>query len=156
VLSKEYKLRAVVQRVKRAWVEIEGKTVGEIGHGLLIFVGVGEGDSEKDCDYLAGKIAHLRIFSDDQSLMNLSLIETGGMVLVVSQFTLWGDCRKGRRPSFTRAARPERARDLYEYFIGTLRGKGLKVTTGEFQEMMDVHLVNAGPVTLLLDSSKTF
>ena len=156
MLSKEYKLRAVVQRVKRAWVEIEGRTVGKIGRGLLIFVGVGEGDSEKDCDYLASKIAHLRIFSDDQGLMNLSLIETGGMVLVISQFTLWGDCRKGRRPSFTRAARPERARDLYEYFIGTLRGKGFKVATGEFQEMMDVHLVNAGPVTLLLDSSKTF
>ena len=149
-------MRAVVQRVKRAWVEIEGRTVGKIGDGLLIFVGVGEGDSEQDCDYLANKVAHLRIFSDDQGLMNLSLTETGGMALVVSQFTLWGDCRKGRRPSFTRAARPERARDLYEYFIGTLRGKGLKVATGEFQEMMDVHLVNAGPVTLFLDSSKAF
>jgi len=137
-------------------VDIEGRTVGKIGQGLLVFLGVGDGDSEKDCDYLANKIAHLRVFSDDHGLMNLSLIETGGMVLVVSQFTLWGDCRKGRRPSFTRAARPERARDLYGYFIETLRGKGLKVATGEFQEMMDVHLVNAGPVTLLLDSSKTF
>ena len=149
-------MRAVVQRVKRAWVDIEGRTVGKIGQGLLVFLGVGDGDSEKDCDYLANKIAHLRVFSDDRGLMNLSLIEIGGMVLVVSQFTLWGDCRKGRRPSFTRAARPERARDLYGYFIETLRGKGLKVATGEFQEMMDVHLVNAGPVTLLLDSSKTF
>ena len=149
-------MRAVVQRVKRARVEVNGRIAGEIGPGLLIFLGVGEEDTEKDCDYLANKIVHLRIFSDDQGLMNLSLIEIGGAVLVVSQFTLWGDCRKGRRPSFTRAARPEKARELYEYFIGILRGKGLKVSTGEFQEMMDVHLVNDGPVTLILDSSKTF
>ncbi|UCF56426.1 MAG: D-tyrosyl-tRNA(Tyr) deacylase [Deltaproteobacteria bacterium] len=149
-------MRAVVQRVKEAKVEVGGRTVGEIGHGLLILLGVGEDDSEKDCDYLANKIAHLRIFSDDQGLMNLSLIETEGAVLVVSQFTLWGDCRKGRRPSFTRAARPEKARELYEHFVGILRGKGLRTATGEFQELMDVHLVNDGPVTLILDSSKTF
>jgi D-tyrosyl-tRNA(Tyr) deacylase len=149
-------MRAVVQRVKEAKVEVGGRTVGEIGHGLLILLGVGEDDSEKDCDYLANKIAHLRIFSDDQGLMNLSLIETEGAVLVVSQFTLWGDCRKGRRPSFTRAARPEKARELYEHFVGILRGKGLRTATGEFQELMDVHLVNGGPVTLILDSSKTF
>lgn len=149
-------MRAVVQRVKRARVEVGGQTVGEVGPGLLIFLGVGEEDSEKDCDYLANKIAHLRIFSDDQGLMNLSLTEIEGAVLVVSQFTLWGDCRKGRRPSFTRAAPPEKARELYEHFIGILRGKGLQVTTGKFQEMMDVHLVNDGPVTLLLDSLKTF
>ena len=149
-------MRAVIQRVKEAKVEVGGRTVGEIGHGLLILLGVGEDDSEKDCDYLANKIAHLRIFSDDQGLMNLSLIETEGAVLVVSQFTLWGDCRKGRRPSFTRAARPEKARELYEHFVGILRGKGLRAATGEFQELMDVHLVNDGPVTLILDSSKTF
>jgi len=149
-------MRAVVQRVKNAKVEVDGKTTGEIGQGLLIFLGVGEGDSEKDCEYLANKIAHLRIFSDDKDLMNLSLIEIRGAALVVSQFTLWGDCRKGRRPSFTRAARPARARELYEHFIGLLRGNGLQVATGEFQEMMDVHLVNDGPVTLFIDSSKTF
>lgn len=149
-------MRAVVQRVKRAKVEVDGRTVGEIGSGLLIFLGVGEEDSEGDGEHLAGKIVHLRIFSDDQGLMNLSLIDVEGEALVVSQFTLWGDCRKGRRPSFTRAARPEKARTLYEHFIGVLRGKGLRVSTGEFQEMMGVHLVNDGPVTLLLDSSKTF
>lgn len=149
-------MRAVVQRVKEARVEVDGKAVGEIGQGLLVLLGVGEDDAEKDCEYLANKIAHLRIFSDDQGLMNLSAIEIGGAVLVVSQFTLWGDCRKGRRPSFTRAAPPEKARALYEDFVGILRGKGLRTATGEFQEMMDVHLVNDGPVTLILDSSKTF
>ncbi len=150
------RMRAVVQRVKEAKVDVEGRTVGEIDHGLLVLLGVGEDDSEKDCEYLANKIANLRIFSDDQGLMNLSLVEIEGAVLVVSQFTLWGDCRKGRRPSFTRAARPEKARSLYEHFVGILRGKGLRTATGEFQEMMDVHLVNDGPVTLILDSSKTF
>ncbi len=149
-------MRAVVQRVKEARVEVDGKAVGEIGQGLLILLGVGEDDSERDCEYLANKIAHLRIFSDDQGLMNLSTIDIEGAVLVVSQFTLWGDCRKGRRPSFTRAAPPEKARALYEDFIGILRSKGLRTATGEFQEMMDVHLVNDGPVTLILDSSKTF
>ena len=149
-------MRAVVQRVKSAKVEVNGQTVGEIGQGLLVFLGVGEGDSEKDCDYLANKIAHLRIFSDNQGLMNLSVVEVEGAALVVSQFTLWGDCRKGRRPSFIRAAQPERARKLYEHFIGIIRGKGLRVATGEFQAMMDVHLVNDGPVTLILDSSKMF
>jgi len=149
-------MRAVVQRVKRAKVEVEGRIVGEINQGVLIFLGIGEGDLEKDCDYLSNKITHLRIFSDNQRLMNLSLKEVEGSVLVVSQFTLWGDCRKGRRPSFTRAAPPERAKELYEYFIAILRRNGLEVATGNFQEMMDVHLVNDGPVTLLLDSSKTF
>lgn len=149
-------MRVVVQRVKGAKVEVDGRNTGEITHGLLIFLGVGEDDTEKDCDYLANKIAHLRIFSDDEGLMNLSLIDIEGAALVVSQFTLCGDCRKGRRPSFAKAARPEIARELYENFIGLLRGFGLRVATGEFQEMMDVHLVNDGPVTLLLDSSKLF
>ena len=149
-------MRAVVQRVKQASVVVEGQTVAEIDQGLLIFLGVGEGDSEKDGDYLANKIAHLRIFADQGGLMNLSLLERGGKALVVSQFTLWGDCRKGRRPSFTRAARPEAAKELYEYFVRVMRGMGLQVTTGQFQEMMDVHLTNDGPVTLMLDSQKGF
>lgn len=149
-------MRAVVQRVKNAKVEIEAKTVGQIGKGLLILLGVGEGDKEQDSEYLANKIANLRIFSDDKGLMNISLAEIEGGALVVSQFTLWGDCRKGRRPSFIRAARPELAVQLYKHFIGILRGKGLRVETGEFQEMMEVHLVNDGPVTVLLDSTKQF
>ena len=149
-------MRAVVQRVKESKVEVDGKRVGAIGPGLLIFLGVGEDDSEKDCDYLANKIAHLRIFPDREDLMNLSLIDTGGSALVVSQFTLWGDCRKGRRPSFVRAARPEKAEELYERFIGLLKEKGIDVATGRFQAMMDVSLINDGPVTLMLDSSKGF
>jgi D-aminoacyl-tRNA deacylase len=149
-------MRAVVQRVKKAGVDVAGATVGEIDQGLLIFLGVGEGDSEKDCEYLSEKIANLRIFPDENDLMNLSLLDTGGSALVVSQFTLWGDCRKGRRPSFAKAARPERAKELYEYFIKVLIEKGIKVETGRFQEMMDVSLVNDGPVTLLIDSEKTF
>jgi len=120
-------MRVVVQRVKGAKVEVDGRNTGEITHGLLIFLGVGEDDTEKDCDYLANKIAHLRIFSDDEGLMNLSLIDIEGAALVVSQFTLCGDCRKGRRPSFAKAARPEMARELYENFIGLLRGFGLRV-----------------------------
>ena len=149
-------MRAVVQRVKESKVEVDGMNVGAIGPGLLIFLGVGEDDSEKDCDYLANKIAHLRIFPDSDDLMNLSLIDTGGSALVVSQFTLWGDCRKGRRPSFVRAARPEKAKELYERFIGLLKEKGIDVATGRFQAMMDVSLINDGPVTLMLDSSKGF
>ena len=149
-------MRAVVQRVKEARVDVDGKSVGNISQGLLIFIGVGEGDDEKGADYLAGKIAHLRIFPDEGDLMNLSLLDIGGEALVVSQFTLWGDCRKGRRPSFARAARPEVARHLYGYFIESLKGLGLTVATGKFQEMMDVSLVNDGPVTILLDSEKGF
>lgn len=149
-------MRAVVQRVKRARVDIAGDTVGEIGQGLLVFLGVGEEDSEKDSEYLADKIANLRIFSDMDDLMNLSLLDTGGGALVVSQFTLWGDCRKGRRPSFAKAARPDSARVLYEHFLGALQAKGIRVASGRFQEMMDVHLLNDGPVTLLLDSAKAF
>ena len=149
-------MRAVVQRVKESKVEVDGKRVGAIGPGLLIFLGVGDDDSEKDCDYLANKIVHLRIFPDREDLMNLSLIDTGGSALVVSQFTLLGDCRKGRRPSFVRAARPEKAEELYERFIGLLKEKGVDVATGQFQAMMDVSLINDGPVTLILDSSKGF
>jgi D-tyrosyl-tRNA(Tyr) deacylase len=149
-------MRAVVQRVKEARVEVNAVSVGEIGSGLLILLGVREGDTEKDADYLARKIAHLRIFSDEKGLMNRSVFETGGAVMVVSQFTLWGDCIKGRRPSFTRAARPEKARELYQRFVEVLRSEGLPVSTGRFQEMMDVHLINEGPVTLLLDSEKVF
>ena len=147
-------MRAVIQRVKEGRVNVDGRIVGEIGPGFLVLLGVGEEDKEADSDYLADKIAHLRIFTDDRGLMNLSLKEVGGSVLVVSQFTLWGDCRKGRRPSFKRAARPDKARRLYEGFIGKMRGMGLKVETGLFQEIMEVHLINDGPVTLILDSSK--
>jgi len=139
-----------------AKVMIGSEVVGEIGKGLLIFLGVGVEDNSDDADYLASKIASLRIFSDDDGKMNLSLPETGGDALVVSQFTLWGDCRKGRRPSFTRAADPAVANDLYQRFINLLKGKGIQVAEGRFQEMMDVHLVNDGPVTMLLDSVKNF
>jgi D-tyrosyl-tRNA(Tyr) deacylase len=149
-------MRAVVQRVKESKVEVKGRTVGDIGPGLLVFLGVGEDDSEKDSDYLVNKIANLRVFPDTKGFMNRSLVETGGAALVVSQFTLWGDCRKGRRPSFAKAARPERAKDLYEHFIALLKARGIQVATGRFQEMMDVYLVNDGPVTLMLDSSKCF
>jgi D-tyrosyl-tRNA(Tyr) deacylase len=147
-------MRAVVQRVKESKVEVKGAIVGAIGPGLLILLGVGKDDSEKDCEYLANKIAHLRIFPDSDGLMNISLLETGRSALVVSQFTLWGDTRKGRRPSFARAAPPDKARGLYEYFIGLLKKQGIHVATGRFQEMMEVFLVNDGPVTLILDSTK--
>jgi len=149
-------MRAVVQRVKGARVDVGGRTVGEIGQGLLVLLGVGQEDSEKDSEYLANKIAHLRIFSDERGLMNLSVKESGGALLVVSQFTLWADCIRGRRPSFIRAASPERAKGLYEHFIRNLRSAGLQVASGVFQEMMEVHLINDGPVTILLDSEKTF
>ena len=149
-------MRAVVQRVKTAKVVVGGEVVGEIGHGLLIFLGVGVGDTSKDADFLASKIGHLRIFSDSNEKMNLSLLEITGEALVVSQFTLWGDCRKGRRPSFIQAADPDLANTLYQEFINFLKAKGIRVAEGRFQEMMDVHLVNDGPVTMLLDSAKTF
>jgi D-tyrosyl-tRNA(Tyr) deacylase len=149
-------VRAVVQRVKMAEVLIGNEVVGEIGHGLLIFLGVGAEDNSGDADYLASKIAHLRIFGDDKGKMNLSLLEIGGAALVVSQFTLWGDCTKGRRPSFVRAADAIIANGLYREFISLLKGKGIQVAEGRFQEMMDVHLVNDGPVTMLLDSTKNF
>jgi D-tyrosyl-tRNA(Tyr) deacylase len=147
-------MRAVVQRVKESKVEVKGAIVGAIGPGFLILLGVGKDDTEKDCQYLANKIAHLRIFPDSDGLMNVSILETEGSALVVSQFTLWGDTRKGRRPSFVRAASPEKAKGLYDCFIGLLRKQGIHVATGKFQEMMDVFLVNDGPVTLILDSAK--
>jgi len=149
-------MRAVVQRVKTAKVVVDEEVVGETGKGLLVFLGVGEGDQSGDAEYLASKVANLRIFGDSNDKMNLSLLEVSGEALVVSQFTLWGDCRKGRRPSFVRAAEPALANRLYREFIDLLREKGIKVAEGRFQEMMDVHLVNDGPVTMLLDSEKNF
>jgi D-tyrosyl-tRNA(Tyr) deacylase len=143
-------MRAVVQRVSRCRVTVKGIVVGEIGHGLLVLLGVGKGDTEAAADYLAEKIAGLRIFEDAAEKMNLSVVETGGEVLVVSQFTLYGDVRRGKRPSFDDAARPEEARRLYEYFVGKIRASGLTCATGEFRAMMDVELVNTGPVTILL------
>jgi D-aminoacyl-tRNA deacylase len=149
-------MRAVVQRVKESRVEVKERVVGRIGPGLLVLLGVGQGDTTKDCEYLANKIAHLRIFSDEKGFMNFSLLDTKGAALVVSQFTLWGDCRKGRRPSFVKAASPETARTLYEHFVELLKKTGLPVATGRFQEMMDVHLINDGPVTVMLDSARVF
>lgn len=149
-------MRAVVQRVNRASVKVGGEITGEIGHGLLVLLGVAQEDVEADADYLAEKIAGLRIFEDDAGKMNLSVVDIGGALLAVSQFTLFGDVRRGKRPSFDAAARPERARELYEYFVGRIRALGLRCETGRFQAMMDVELVNNGPVTILLDSKKLF
>jgi len=147
-------LRAVVQRVSQASVCVEGQICGAIGPGLLVLLGVGKEDSALDAVLLADKIANLRIFDDEQGLMNLSLLEVQGEMLVVSQFTLFGDCRKGRRPSYSTAAPPEEAALLYEQFIGEIRARQITVATGKFQTMMDVSLVNNGPVTLLLDTKK--
>jgi D-tyrosyl-tRNA(Tyr) deacylase len=149
-------MRAVVQRVNRASVKVVGEITGEIGHGLLVLLGVQQEDVEADADYLAEKIAGLRIFEDDAGKMNLSVVDISGALLAVSQFTLFGDVRRGKRPSFDAAARPERARELYEYFVGRIRALGLRCETGRFQAMMDVELVNSGPVTVLLDSKKLF
>ncbi len=149
-------MRAVVQRVSRARVEVDGRTTGEIGEGLLVLVGVAKTDAEADAAQLAEKIAGLRLFNDDNGKMNRSVEEVGGAVLVVSQFTLHGDCRKGRRPSFDRAAPAAQAQTLYEKFLHVLRHRGLKVETGVFQAMMEVELVNAGPVTLLVDTDRSF
>ena len=149
-------MRAVAQRVSRAKVTVAGENTGEIGLGLLILLGVAEDDSPADAAYLAEKLTGLRIFPDDEGKMNRSLTEAGGAMLVVSQFTLLGDCRKGRRPSFIKAARPELAVSLYNTFVAEVRGRGITVATGRFQEQMDVELVNDGPVTLLVDSRKEF
>lgn len=149
-------MRAVVQRVSRAKVTVEGEVTGEIGTGLLILLGVSEDDTQDDAAYLAEKIVGLRIFPDDEGKMNRSLAEVSGGMLVVSQFTLLGDCRKGRRPSFIKAARPEMADSLYQFFVAEVQGRGIKTATGRFQTHMDVELVNDGPVTLLIDSRKEF
>jgi len=149
-------MRAVVQRVSRAKVSVNGVSTGEIGRGLLVLLGVSQADTETDADYLAEKIAGLRIFEDEKGKMNLAIAEIGGGVLVVSQFTLYGDVRRGKRPSFDAAAPPEKARELYEYFVERIRAFGLPCQTGRFQEMMQVELVNDGPVTILLDSAKAF
>ncbi len=149
-------MRAVVQRVKRAEVRIEGQAGGRIAKGLVILVGIGKGDQQADVEWLAEKIVQLRVFDDQEGRMNCGLREAEGELLCVSQFTLYGDCRKGRRPSYDQAASPDEARGLYEAFVGQLRGLGVKVETGQFQAMMEVDLVNDGPVTLLLDSRKGF
>lgn len=149
-------MRAVVQRVSRAEVRVEGRVVGAIGRGLLVLVGIAREDTPETGKALAEKIAHLRVFDDDQGRMNRSLLEAGGAVLCVSQFTLYGDCRKGRRPSYDRAAPPAAAQTLYESFLVALRALGVQVETGEFRALMDVELVNDGPVTLLLDSERVF
>jgi D-tyrosyl-tRNA(Tyr) deacylase len=149
-------VRAVVQRVARCSVRVETKTVGEIGPGLLVLLGIAKGDSEAGADYLAEKILGLRIFEDEAGKMNLSVQDKRGELLVVSQFTLYGDVRRGKRPSFDAAAPPEEAKRLYEYFVARIRAAGLRCETGVFQAMMDVELVNSGPVTILLDSEKVF
>jgi D-aminoacyl-tRNA deacylase len=149
-------MRAVVQRVSSASVAVEGRVVGQIGPGLLVLLGVAVNDAPTDAGYLAEKIAGLRIFEDAAGKMNLSVADAGGAVLAVSQFTLYGDVRRGKRPSFDDAARPERARELYEYFVAQIEQRGLHCETGQFQAMMSVSLVNEGPVTILLDSAKAF
>ncbi len=149
-------MRAVIQRVSRAQVKVNGQITGQIGRGLLVLLGVGSADDEQAARNLAEKIAHLRVFEDDEGKMNRSLLETRGAVLAVSQFTLYGDCRKGRRPSFDLAARPEQARSLYEKFVEFLQEQSVPVEQGVFQAMMEVELVNDGPVTLLLDTERQF
>jgi D-tyrosyl-tRNA(Tyr) deacylase len=145
-------MRAVVQRVKQSTVKTDNEIVGQIGSGLLVLLGVAKGDTAKDADYLANKIINLRIFEDEDRKMNRSLLETGGELLAVSQFTLLADCRKGRRPSFIEAAEPEKATDLYETFVNMVRAKGVAVQTGRFRAMMEVALINDGPVTIIIES----
>jgi D-tyrosyl-tRNA(Tyr) deacylase len=149
-------MRAVLQRVSSASVKVDGQTVGSIGSGLVILLGVGIKDSEAESDYLAEKITNLRVFRDEEDKMNLSLLDVRGAMLVVSQFTLYGDARRGRRPSYIEAADPDRARILYEYFVARVRDLGVVVQTGVFQAVMEVALVNDGPVTILLDSERLF
>jgi D-tyrosyl-tRNA(Tyr) deacylase len=145
-------MRAVLQRVKEAAVRVDGSVVGAIGPGLLILLAVARSDTQPDADYLADKIVNLRIFPDEAGKMNRSVLETGGELLVVSQFTLYGDCRKGRRPGFDQAALPGDARELYEYFTEAIRNSGLRTATGVFQADMEVELINSGPVTLICES----
>ena len=145
-------MRAVVQRVKESTVKTDNEIVGQIGSGLLVLLGVAKNDTAKDADYLANKIINLRIFEDEDRKMNRSLLETGGELLAVSQFTLLADCRKGRRPSFIEAAEPEKAIDLYEKFVNMVRAKGIGVQTGRFRAVMEVALINDGPVTVIIES----
>jgi D-tyrosyl-tRNA(Tyr) deacylase len=147
-------MRAVIQRVAEAHVSVDGVVFGKIGRGLLVLLGVERGDTERDAEYTAHKTAGLRIFPDDQQKMNLSVQDVGGSILVVSQFTLYGDCHKGMRPSYDRAARPEDARRLYEHYVARLRAAGILVETGVFQAHMQVGLINDGPVTLICESSR--
>jgi len=147
-------MRAVIQRVKEAKVEVNGDIIGKIGEGFLVLLGVGKDDTEEDVRYLADKVLGLRIFEDEAGKMNLSITDVKGEILAVSQFTLYGDSRKGRRPSFDEAAPPDVAERLYELFVEEIRKSGIKVETGKFRALMDVHLVNSGPVTILLDSKK--
>jgi len=145
-------MRTVIQRVTQSSVSVSGKIVGEIEKGLLVLLGVENNDTERDAQYLANKIINLRVFEDENGKMNKSLVETGGQMLVVSQFTLYGDCQKGRRPSFIQAAEPEKAKHLYEHFADLVSKTGIRVERGRFQETMAVSLVNDGPVTLIIDS----
>jgi len=149
-------MRAVVQRVSRASVTVHGELVGQIDHGFVVLLGVADDDTQDDVIYLAQKVAGLRVFEDEQGKMNLSLADVTGKMLVVSQFTLLGDCRKGRRPSFVHAAQPQRAEELYHSFVAEITGQGIDVETGRFREQMQVELVNDGPVTLLVDSHRQF
>lgn len=149
-------MRAVVQRVNRASVRVAGSVTGAIATGLLVLLAVGQDDQLSDADYLADKIVGLRIFEDTEEKMNRSVVDVGGAILAVSQFTLYGDVRRGKRPSFDDAARPERARELYDHFVNRVRSLGVRCETGVFQAMMEVELVNSGPVTILIDSKKQF
>ena len=149
-------MRAVVQRVSRAAVTVDQNQIGAIGHGLLILLGIHRNDQQTDLDWLVDKIVHLRVFADEVGKMNRSLLDTGYAMLIISQFTLYGDCRQGRRPGYSAAARPERAEALYEGFIRAVQRHGIQTATGRFQAEMAVELVNDGPVTLLVDSAKMF
>ncbi|KRT66068.1 MAG: D-tyrosyl-tRNA(Tyr) deacylase, D-tyrosyl-tRNA(Tyr) deacylase [Candidatus Dadabacteria bacterium CSP1-2] len=149
-------MRAVIQRVQEARVEVDGEVIGKIGQGFLVLLGVRKDDTEEDVRYLADKVTGLRIFEDEAGKINLSISEVKGEILAVSQFTLYGDCRKGRRPSFDEAAPPDVAERLYELFVEEIRKSGIKVETGRFRALMDVYLINSGPVTILLDSRQLF
>lgn len=149
-------MRAVIQRVKEARVEVEGEVVGRIGEGILLFLGIRKDDAPDDIKYLVEKVLGLRMFDDNAGKMNLSIAEVGGEILIVSQFTLYGDCRKGRRPSFDEAASPDMAEKLYGIFVEEVKKRGINVQTGRFRALMDIHLINSGPVTILLDSRRVF